>query len=70
MSTDTAPYNGLVTNRLAGRSAVITGGASGIGLATAQRLAHEGARVVIADICDEDRGTQVAESVGGMFVRT
>ncbi|MBZ4296391.1 SDR family NAD(P)-dependent oxidoreductase, partial [Mycobacterium tuberculosis] len=34
--------------RLVDRSAVITGGASGIGLATARRLAAEGARVVIA----------------------
>lgn len=71
MSTGpTAPYNGLVTNRLAGRSAVITGGASGIGLATAQRLAHEGAHVVIADICDGALGQEAAEAVGGMFVHT
>lgn len=35
---------------LSGRVAVITGGASGIGLATARRLAHEGMRLVLADI--------------------
>ena len=68
--TSAAPYNGLVTNRLRGRSAVITGGASGIGLATARRLAHEGAAVVIADICPADVGSEAAAAVGGMFVPT
>ena len=38
------------TGRFAGRVAVVTGGASGIGLATARRLASEGAKVVIADL--------------------
>lgn len=64
------PYNGLVTNRLKDRTAVITGGASGIGLATARRLAHEGAGVVIADICDESTGQGIAQRIGGRFVRT
>ncbi len=64
------PFGGLVSNRLEGRVAVVTGGASGIGLATAQRLAHEGAIVVIADVCDEQTGTAAAESVGGAFIRT
>src|SRR4051794_10521318 len=36
--------------RFAGKVALVTGAASGIGLATAQRLRREGARVVIADI--------------------
>ncbi|GAA1176740.1 3-oxoacyl-ACP reductase [Nesterenkonia xinjiangensis] len=71
--TDTAsqsPFGGLVTNRLAGRVATVTGGASGIGLATVRRLAHEGATVVIADVCDEDQGDRLAEEVGGLFLRT
>jgi NAD(P)-dependent dehydrogenase (short-subunit alcohol dehydrogenase family) len=54
--------------RLQDRVAVITGGASGIGLATARRLAEEGARVVVADV-DETTGKGVAEEVGGLFVR-
>jgi NAD(P)-dependent dehydrogenase (short-subunit alcohol dehydrogenase family) len=36
--------------RLAGRTALITGGASGLGLATARRLLHDGAQVVLADV--------------------
>lgn len=54
--------------RLVDRSAVITGGASGIGLASARRMAAEGARVVIADV-DVPTGQQVAEELGGLFVR-
>jgi NAD(P)-dependent dehydrogenase (short-subunit alcohol dehydrogenase family) len=53
--------------RLAGRVAVITGGGGGIGLASAHRLATEGARIVIADR-DVDTGTAAAAAVGGTFV--
>jgi NAD(P)-dependent dehydrogenase (short-subunit alcohol dehydrogenase family) len=55
--------------RLQDRVAVVTGGASGIGLATARRFAQEGARVVVADL-DEAAGKGVADEVGGMFVKT
>ena len=58
-----------MTGRLASRTAVITGGCSGIGLATARRFAEEGARVVVADI-DDERGKQVAEEIGGLYVHT
>ena len=55
-----------LTQRLAGRIAIITGGASGIGLATARRFAAEGATVVIADL-DPDAGGRAATEVGGVF---
>ncbi|MBO3744467.1 3-oxoacyl-ACP reductase [Streptosporangiaceae bacterium NEAU-GS5] len=54
--------------RLQDRVAVITGGAGGIGLATARRFAAEGARVVLADL-DETVGNKAADEVGGIFVR-
>jgi NAD(P)-dependent dehydrogenase (short-subunit alcohol dehydrogenase family) len=55
-----------LTQRLADRVAVITGGASGIGLATARRFAAEGARVVIADL-DPVSGEAAASEVGGAY---
>ena len=53
---------------LNGASAVVTGGASGIGEASARQLAALGMRVVIADLNDE-RGTAVAKELGGLFVK-
>ena len=52
-----------------GKIGLSPGGGSGIGRAVVERLAQEGARVVVADI-DEERGTEVADSVEGAFVRT
>ncbi|MDX2375666.1 3-hydroxybutyrate dehydrogenase [Microbacterium sp. LRZ72] len=49
---------------LAGRRALVTGGASGIGLACSRALAERGAHVVVADI-DADAAASVADEVGG-----
>jgi 3-hydroxybutyrate dehydrogenase len=51
----------------AGKIAVVTGGASGIGLACAERLAAEGMKVVIADM-NEKAGREHAERLGGDFI--
>lgn len=53
--------------RLEGRTALVTGGASGIGAATCRRLAAEGARVVVADIQD-DLAQEVAAEIDGYAV--
>ncbi|MFC4944243.1 SDR family NAD(P)-dependent oxidoreductase [Pseudonocardia sp. GCM10023141] len=52
---------------LQGAAAIVTGGASGLGEASARRLAELGAHVVIADR-QEEQGKQVADDVGGVFV--
>jgi NAD(P)-dependent dehydrogenase (short-subunit alcohol dehydrogenase family) len=49
-----------------GASAVVTGGASGLGAATARRLAAQGAHVVILDL-PESQGKEVADDIGGTF---
>jgi NAD(P)-dependent dehydrogenase (short-subunit alcohol dehydrogenase family) len=53
---------------LAGAGAIVFGGASGLGEATARRLADGGARVVVADVAD-DRAQAVAHEVAGRGVR-
>ncbi|WP_282778886.1 MULTISPECIES: 3-oxoacyl-ACP reductase [unclassified Nocardia] len=54
--------------RLQDRVAVVTGGGSGIGLATVRRFAREGAKVVVADI-DPTTGAAAAAAVDGLYVK-
>lgn len=54
-------------NSLENKIAIVTGGASGIGAATARLFARAGARVVIGDVQD---GGPVAKEIGGDFLRT
>lgn len=52
---------------LEGKIAVVTGAASGIGLATVKRFAEAGAKVVIADITES---SDLAREIGGLFIKT
>ena len=53
---------------ITGASAIVTGGSSGIGAATARLLAARGAKVVIADL-QEDKGNALADEIGGAFCK-
>ncbi|MBB5517531.1 3-hydroxyacyl-CoA dehydrogenase [Amphiplicatus metriothermophilus] len=52
--------------KLSAASAIVTGGASGLGAATAEALAREGAKVAIWDL-NADKGEALAEKLGGVF---
>jgi len=56
-----------MAGRIAGKTAVVTGGCSGIGLATVRRFAEEGANVVIGDL-DDAKGAEIAQEIGGTYV--
>lgn len=58
-----------MSGRIQDRVAVVTGGCSGIGLATVQRFVEEGAKVVVGDI-DDERGHQLVGQLGGEAVAT
>lgn len=58
-----------MTLDLSGAGVLITGGASGLGAATARRLAACGAAVVLADLQDE-AAQAIAADIGGRYVRT
>ncbi len=53
-----------MAGRIEGKVAVVTGGCSGIGLATVERFVEEGAMVVIGDI-DDERGKVLVDQLGG-----
>jgi NAD(P)-dependent dehydrogenase (short-subunit alcohol dehydrogenase family) len=55
--------------KIDGASAIVTGGASGLGAATARLLAERGAKVVIADLQD-GKGRALADEIGGRYVHT
>lgn len=59
-------------NGFSGKVAVVTGGSSGIGLATVQAFSAQGMKVVIADIADGSEAAQEIKQAGGdtIFVRT
>jgi 3-oxoacyl-[acyl-carrier protein] reductase len=57
-----------MAERLPGKVAIVTGGASGFGEGIARRFAQEGARVAIADL-NEDAAQKLAKELGGLAVR-
>ena len=67
MTTLSSDTSSPICFGLADRVCVVTGGSQGIGEACIRRFAREGARLVIADI-DDQQGTALASELGGMYV--
>src|SRR5436309_10092623 len=63
-----APYIVAAMARFEGKTVLVTGGAKGIGAATAKRFASEGAAVVVADF-DEAAANETAQAIGAHAVR-
>jgi NAD(P)-dependent dehydrogenase (short-subunit alcohol dehydrogenase family) len=59
----------MAEGRLQNRVAIVTGGASGIGKATAELFVKEGAKVIIGDLASS-KGAEVAQQIGATFVAT
>jgi NAD(P)-dependent dehydrogenase (short-subunit alcohol dehydrogenase family) len=55
--------------QISGSSAIVVGGAGGLGEATVRRLHAAGAKVVVADMAD-DKGNALASELGVLYVRT
>ncbi|GER48719.1 NAD(P)-binding Rossmann-fold superfamily protein [Striga asiatica] len=66
MDSDSGTTSNTPSKRLVGKVAVVTGGARGIGAATARALAASGAHVVIADVLDKP-GSDLAASIDGRY---
>lgn len=64
MGNEATWQEATTTGRFAGRTVIVTGAASGIGQATALRIAKEGGRVIAADISKERLDDLVAENAG------
>jgi 3-oxoacyl-[acyl-carrier protein] reductase len=56
----------MITADLTGKTALVTGGASGIGLATVEAFARSGATVAINHLVDDPRGAQQVERLKGL----
>jgi NAD(P)-dependent dehydrogenase (short-subunit alcohol dehydrogenase family) len=59
----------MAEGRLQNRVAIVTGGASGIGKATAELFVKEGAKVIIGDLASS-KGAEVAQQIGASFMAT
>jgi NAD(P)-dependent dehydrogenase (short-subunit alcohol dehydrogenase family) len=68
MDVENTGRNPYLAGRHRGRTAIVTGAASGIGQASAIRLAAEGARVMLVDIADASDTARLIEEIGGEAV--